>query len=138
MRPALTAKSGSRGKIHVRCCHGRIASSCSQRQTVLSLTVATMPWRWACRTMSAVLRRERGTPRVAGNSHARALTWTTTSGGKSPGATRAGALLQAGQAFMEEELAPETDDIAADGEGRGDLVIGAALRGQQDHERPHD
>src|SRR5438105_1082291 len=37
MRPALRAKSGSRGKIQVRCCQGRIASSCSHRQIVLPL-----------------------------------------------------------------------------------------------------
>src|SRR3972149_122346 len=43
MREALAAKSGSRGKIQQRCCHGRIASSESQRQTVLSLILATSP-----------------------------------------------------------------------------------------------
>ena len=91
MRPAFSAKAGSRGKIQVRCCHGRIASSCSHRHTVLSLTVATMPCRWASRTISAVLKRDSGTPNVAGNSHARALTWTTTSGGKSPGRPGRGA-----------------------------------------------
>src|SRR6266852_4474035 len=127
MRVAFMAKSGSRGKIQVRCCHGRIASSWSHRHTVLSLMVATRPQRCASRTMSAVLRRERGKPRVAGSSHARALIWTTTSGGKSSGATRAGALLQARQAFLEETLAPQTDDISSDGECRRDCVIGAAL-----------
>src|SRR5919197_3950808 len=138
MRPALTANSGSRGKIHVRCCQGRMASSCSQRQTVLLLMVATMPPRWASRTTSAVLRRERGTPRVAGNSHARALTWTTTSGGKSSGATRARAFVQAGQALIEESLAPEADDVAANREGSGDFVIAEPLGGQEDHLRAHD
>ena len=34
MRPALAVNSGSRGKIQERCCHGLIASSDSQRQTV--------------------------------------------------------------------------------------------------------
>ena len=54
-----------------------MASSWSHRHTVLSLMVATMPQRCASRTMSAVLKRESGRPRVAGNSHARALIWTT-------------------------------------------------------------
>ncbi len=137
MRPALTANSGSRGKIQVRCCHGRIASSWSHRQTVLSLIRATMPDRCASRTISAVLSRESGRPRVAGSSHASALIWTTSSGGKSPGPTRAWAFLKAGHALLEESLAPETDDITSDGEGRCDLLIGATLRRQQDHARSH-
>src|SRR6266566_2130360 len=137
MRPALTANSGSRGKIQVRCCHGRIASSCSHRQTVLSLMRATMPDRCASRTISAVLSRESGRPSVAGSSHASALILTTSSGGKSPGPTRAWAFLQARHAFLEESLAPQTDDIASDGERRRDLVIGVALRGQQDHSGPN-
>src|SRR3989304_7749649 len=131
MRPALTAKSGSRGKIHVRCCHGRMASSCSHRQTVLLLTVATMPLRWTSRTMSAVLRRASGTPGGVGNSHASALTWTTISGGKSPGTARAGTLVEAGQALIKEAFPPQADDIAPKGEGVRDLVICARLRGQQ-------
>ena len=42
MRPALPAKSGSRGKIQLRCCQGRRASALSQRQSVVPLTWATM------------------------------------------------------------------------------------------------
>jgi len=42
MRPALTANAGSRGKIQVRCCHSRMASSCNHRHTVLSLIVANV------------------------------------------------------------------------------------------------
>jgi hypothetical protein len=38
---------------------------------------------------------------------------------------------------MEEALAPEADDIAPDGEGGGDVVIGMALGGQEDHVGPH-
>src|ERR1700674_2062981 len=138
MRPALTANSGSRGKIQVRCCQGRIASSWSHRQTVLSLIRATMPDRCASRTISAVLSRESGRPRIAGSSHASALIWTTSCGGKSPGPTRAWAFLKTGHALLEESLAPETDDITSDGEGGCDLIIGATLRRQQDHARSHD
>ena len=136
MRPALRANAASRGKIHVRCCHGRIASAWSQRHTVLSLIVATIPARRTSRAISAVLRRESGTPSVAGNSHARALTWTTTSGGESSGTARAGTLVEAGQAFIEEPLAPQANDVASDREGGGNLVIAAALSGGQDNERP--
>jgi hypothetical protein len=85
--------------------------------------------------MSAVLKRDSGTPRVAGNSQASAPTWTTTSGGKSSGTARAGTLVQAGEAFIEESLAPEADDVAPDGEGGRDLVIGATLGGEQHDER---
>src|SRR4030065_671076 len=90
MRDALPAKSGSRGKIQHRCCQGLIASSESQRQTVLSLIRATSPVRLASAATSEVLILESGTPRLAGSSHARALTWTTTSGGKKPRAAGAG------------------------------------------------
>src|SRR5260370_8997901 len=136
MRPAWTANSGSRGKIQVRCCHGRIASSWSHRQTVLSLIRATMPDRCASRTISAVLSRESGRPRVTGSSHASALICTTSSGGKSPGPTRAWAFLKAGHALLEESLAPQTDDIPSDGEGPCDLTIGATFLLQQEHELP--
>ena len=51
MRPALTAKSGSRGKIELRCRQGQMASWLSQRHTVLSLIVAAMAQRCASRTM---------------------------------------------------------------------------------------
>src|SRR5271166_4476835 len=44
MRPAFRAKSGSRGKIQLRCCQGRRASALNQRQSVVPLTWATMPW----------------------------------------------------------------------------------------------
>ena len=95
IRPALGTKSGSRGKIQVRCCQGRMASSLSQRHTVLSLTVATMPQRFTARTMSAVLKRDSGNPSLAGNSQAIALTCTTTSGGGKPEGGRGGVALPA-------------------------------------------
>jgi hypothetical protein len=136
MRPALSAKRGSRGKIQLRCCQGRMASSWSHRQTVLPLMRATIPARCTSRATSAVLRRDNGTPRVAGSSHARALTWTTTSGGKSPGATRAGALLEAGQAFAEETLAPGADDIATDRERGGNVIVTATVGRGEDDARP--
>src|ERR687892_723987 len=133
MRSAFEINCGSRGKIQVRCCQGRIASSCNHRQTVLSLKVATMPERCASRTISAELKRESGTPSVTGNSHAMAFTCTTTSGGKNRGAARPGSLLQSWQSLMEEPLAPETDHIASDVQGCADFIIGSSLCSQQNH-----
>ena len=97
MRPALAWKWGSRGKIQQRCCHGRIASSCSQRQTVLSLMRATRPARCAWRVTSATLSLDSGTPKVAGSSQAIALISTVSSGGKDPRASRAGSFFEARQ-----------------------------------------
>src|SRR3990172_7940380 len=93
MREALAAKKGSRGKIQQRFCHGLIASSESQRQTVLSLTVAVSPVRRTSLATSEVLIWESGIPNEAGSSQAMALTWTTSSGGENPRAAGAGMLL---------------------------------------------
>jgi hypothetical protein len=79
MRPAWGTKSGSRGRLQQRCCQGRIASSRSQRHTVLPLIVATRPRRRTSSAMSLVLSRDRGKPRTAGSSQARALTWRSVS-----------------------------------------------------------
>jgi hypothetical protein len=80
-----------------------------------------------------VLKRESGTPSVAGNSQARALTWTTTAGGKSSGTARARTLVETGEAFIEEAFAPQADDVPADGQRGRNLVIAEALgRGQDD------
>src|SRR6266516_1294768 len=138
MSPAFVAKFGSRGNIQQRCCQGRMASSLSHRHTVLSLMVATMPLVCAWRTISAVLRRERGKPNVAGSSQAMALIWTTTSGGKNRGAARAWSLLQAGQTLVGEALMPETDDVAAHRKECSDFVIGPTLRCQENHSGAKD
>jgi hypothetical protein len=112
-----------------------MASSWSQRQTVLSLTEATIPERQASRATSATLSRDSGNPSVVGSSHARAFTWTMTSGGKSPGAARALALLQASQAFFEEPLAPLADDLPSSVEAAGDFIVAQAPGSQQNHLR---
>jgi hypothetical protein len=61
------------------------------------------------------------------------LTWTTSSGGKRPGATRAGTFLEPGQTLLEEAFAPHAYDLAAGIETSGDLVVGQALSGEQNH-----
>ena len=55
MGPAWAAKSGSRGKIQLRCCQGRRASAFSQRHRVVPLISATKP----CATTSCWYRRWR-------------------------------------------------------------------------------
>ncbi len=95
MRPAFAAKSGSRGKIQLRCRHGRSASWLSHRHNVAPLICATSPWAITSRRNSASDQRAKGTPRRAGNSQARALTSTTTLGGKAGWPPASGLFLQA-------------------------------------------
>jgi hypothetical protein len=92
-----------------------------------------MPERRASRTMSAVLSRDSGRPRVAGNSHAMAFTCTTSSGGKNRGPTRPRSFLESGQALVKEAFAPETDHVAAHRKRSGDFVIAQAFRSEQNH-----
>jgi hypothetical protein len=75
---------------------------------------------------------------VAGNSHASALIGTTSSGGKNPGTTRAGALVQSRQSLFEEALSPHTDDFATSVKARGNLIIGEAISSQKYHSGAHD
>jgi hypothetical protein len=74
MRPALAAKSGSRGKIQQRCCQGRRASAFSQRHRVALLISATKPCATTSCWISAMESRESGSPRRWGSSPARAFT----------------------------------------------------------------
>jgi len=73
-RAAFRAKSGSRGKIHDRCCHGLIASAANQRRTVEPDSVAVMPRVTASSARSVLDQRDSGTPCSAGNEQARAFT----------------------------------------------------------------
>src|SRR5713226_5839212 len=131
MRSALTANAGSRGKIQLRCRHGRRASWLSQRHSVAPLIWATSPCATAacCRSLSD--QRASGNPRWAGNSHARALTATTTLGGKAGRPPAPRQLLEARQPVPPEAFPPLADDLARQIEARGDDVIGQALGGEQ-------
>jgi hypothetical protein len=61
MRPALAAKSGSRGKIQLQCCQGRRASAFSHRhRVVVPLISATKPCATTSCWISAMESRERG------------------------------------------------------------------------------
>jgi hypothetical protein len=72
------AKSGSRGKIQDRCCHGLSASAANQRRTVDADTEVTMPRRVTSVARSGQLHLASGTSLSAGISHARAFTSATT------------------------------------------------------------
>jgi len=78
-----------------------------------------------------------GKPRFAGISQASALISTTSSGGKSPGASRAGSLLEPRYSISVEALAPLADDLAARIQAHRDLVVVHALGGHQDHLGPN-
>lgn len=82
---ALAAKSGSRGKIHERLNHGRIASWLSNRHTVVGEIAGTRPRSVTSRANSLQLQRDSGVLLVAGSSQASALTATTVEGGKHRG-----------------------------------------------------
>src|SRR5208283_6154404 len=110
-----------------------MASWCSQRQTVVSLMLATSPEATAWRAISGTLQRDKGTCCWLGNSQARALICTTTSGGKRPGAARSREFLQASQAFGEESLAPQADHFAACIQAPGNFIIGQSFGGMKDH-----
>jgi hypothetical protein len=62
-----------------------------------------------------------------------AFTCMTSSGGKNPGAARALAVFQAGQAFFEEAFSPAADDLASRAETAGDLIVREALVSEKDH-----
>jgi len=85
-----------------------------------------------------MLQRDKGKSYFAGNSQARALTCTTSSGEKSPGTTRTISFFQAGEAVGKEALAPKRDHFTAGVEAVGDLVVGHALGGVKDHFGPLD
>src|SRR5437867_4229451 len=132
MRPAFWAKCGSLGKIQLRWYQGRMASWESQRHSVVSPIVATNPRFKTSRLISAMLKRDSGTPSVQGNSQARAFTSTTVSGGKERGPSAAREFLEAGEALLKEALPPFADDLSRCIESLGDLIVGEAGSGIED------
>ena len=100
---------------------------------VVSLREAVNPQARTWEPSSATLQRERGAPSRLGNSQAMALTCTTSSGGKNPGSAGAFRVFQTGQSFLEEPFSPAADDLTSRAESVGDLIIGEALLGEEDH-----
>ena len=84
------------------------------------------------------LHRARGPPCVDGNSQARALTCTMTSGGKNPRPARAIAVVEPREPSLEEALAPLGDHFSATVQLLGDLVVPPSVGGQEDHLGPQD
>ena len=90
---------------------------------VVPLIDAISPERRTCSAISAERHRDKGTPKVAGNSQAMALTSTISSGGKNPGSTWARPLLEPAQALLEEPLTPHAYDFAPRIKPLRDFVI---------------
>jgi hypothetical protein len=131
MRPALAAKSGSRGKIQLRCRQGRSASALSQRHKVAPLISATNPWVITSRRISERESRDRGSCKRCGSSQARALTWTTTLGGKAGGSAAPRLRLEAGEPREGKSFAPLADDLPGRVQASGDDVVGEPFRGKE-------
>src|SRR5713101_2022968 len=131
MRPALAAKSGSRGKIQLRCRQGRSASTLSQRHKVAPLISATNPWVITSRRISERESRDSGSCKRCGSSQARALTWTTTLGGKVGGSAAPRLRLEAGKPREGKSLAPLADDLARSVQVSSDDVVGEPFRRKQ-------
>jgi hypothetical protein len=85
-----------------------------------------------------VLIREKGTPRNEGSSQAMALTWTTNSGGETPGAAGTRLLVKPRKALFKEPLSPPGDDQPAGIQTGGNLIVVQPFGGQQDHLGPED
>ena len=85
-----------------------------------------------------MLHRDSGTPSSLGISQAIAFTWTTISGGKSPGSSGPRPVLQACETLLEEPFPPETDDLTASIQAGRDLVVGQPFRRKENHLCPHD
>jgi hypothetical protein len=62
-----------------------------------------------------------------------ALTYTTSSGGKNPGASRALAVFQTRQAPLKESLSPHADNLPSGTEAFGNLIVGKAFVSQKHH-----
>src|SRR5205823_10468455 len=115
-----------------------MASWSSHRQMVDPEIVAAIPRRITSSRMSGTNRRDNGSSRVLGSSHAIALTAITTSGGKIPGSSLPGGVLEAAQAFIEEALSPFAHDLARQVQPACDLLVREPLGRVQDDLRPHD
>src|SRR5215472_16834067 len=133
MRPALGAKSGSRGKIQLRCRQGRRASALSQRHKVAPLISATKPGVITSRQISERESRDSGSCKRWGSSQARALTWTTMLGGKLGGSPAPRLSLEAGKSREGKSFAPFADNLTRSVQAGSDDVVGEAF-GREQHD----
>jgi hypothetical protein len=115
-----------------------MASASSHRQTVRPLIEATIPRRTTSRAMSGQLNRENGNPCSYGSSQARALTSTTTPGGKKIRPARPRAALQAAQPLLAKPFSPLADDLPRQIQAGSDLGVFQPGTGQEHDLRPDD
>jgi hypothetical protein len=109
-----------------------IAASCSQRQIVVAEASLT-PRSTTSRCSSVRLKRESGRPCVAGSSQAIALTSATCSGGETARAPRALPVGETLEPLGAESSSPLADALGGAVEPLGDLAVGHALGGVDDH-----
>src|SRR3974390_3791886 len=109
-----------------------MASADSQRQIVVPLIPATRPWASTSRRSSRCDHWASGRPQRAGSSQARALTATTTSGGKAGWPAAPGGRGAPRQAPQAEALAPLAEDLPWEIQAARDNVIAQARRSQAD------
>jgi hypothetical protein len=108
-----------------------MASALSQRQTVVPLIEATMPFSMASRAISALLSRENGRFLSHGSWQANALTSIMTLGGKTTRPAASWTILQAGQAFFKETFSPLANDLSRRFESFTDFFILPAFSSEQ-------
>ena len=77
-------------------------------------------------------KRERGLPASLGSSQARALTSTTTLGGKARRSAATSVLFETGKAHFVETLTPLADDLAWGVESGSDDIVCQAIGGVED------
>jgi hypothetical protein len=104
-----------------------MASSDSQRQSVVFPMDATSPLRIVSFWISAILSRESGKSNSVDSSHAKTLIATTTSGGKARRAASPVALLKTFQAVLEKAFPPLTHDLEGCIQSSGDSLVLHAL-----------
>src|SRR5215213_3357491 len=99
-----------------------MASSVSQRQIVVSPMEATSPRRRISRLSSGIEWRDKGRPWSRGSSQAKALTATTTLGGKAGRPPAPRLFDQPSETLLEEPFAPLADDLPRSIEPGSDLI----------------
>jgi hypothetical protein len=104
-----------------------MASASSQRHSVVPLMVATSPRASTSRRNSENDQRASGTPASIGRSQAMRFTSTTTSGGKAGRPPASWFFVEAGQAVLEEALAPLADDLSRGIQAGRDGLVGERL-----------
>ena len=138
MRLALRANCRSRGKIQVRCRHGRNASWLSQRHRVVPLIFATMPLDIASWRNSETDQRANGSPLRDGNSHASALIATTILGGKAGWAPASWTLIEPRKALIVKTPTPLADNLTWCVEMLRDAGVAQTLTRQQHDPGAHN